>query len=657
MMSEPFVVTEVMIHDLADPVVFARGRDYLRQGAVMGLARSEGRVTARVAGSDTEPYRVRVKLGPSGVEEADCTCPYDWGGACKHVVAVLLACMEQPESLEETPALASRLSRLDADELRALLLELADEDDDVARRIERRALARETKSRVPAAVAAPLDPTPYRRQARSAMRMGRGGRYDDYYEASGAVVSGLYEVLEPVTALIEVGDGRNALVVLEAVTDEFVGALDQLYDHDGEFGSLIERLNEWWTEALLTADLTPDERREYARMLRFYDQQLSAGDYDSGLEMAAAAAEQGWDYPPLVRVLRGEITDRGAWEGKAPHYADELAEARLNVLERHGRLQEFLHLAEAESQTERFLTMLVRVGRVAEAVEKGQEWLTQPQEILVLARALHEHGDHELALQIAEHGLALKPPSGVRGGWVGVAVPRDAEEEEIDEWEEDERDEDLEGEEDEVDEDEGPFLAARRRSTPYEDSYSWPYHRAELARWLRDTAVSLGQPARARSAAMIVMQESPSLADYQALQSVAGEDWPSLQSAVLERLRTPVLARRDAAVEIFLHEHLVDDAIAALENGHLGHALVGRVVDAVLRERPEWAMNACFHQADRIIEPGSAPYYSAAAEWLGKAREAAAAGDLVAVWEKRLDEIMSRHQRKYKLMPLLKALR
>src|SRR5205814_9873889 len=141
-------------------------------------------------------------FGPSGIEETDCTCPYDWGGVCKHVVAVLLACMEQPEALEETPPLAARLARLSAEELRALLLELAEEDDDVARRIERRALARETRSRTPAPAAAPLDPAPYRRQARSAMRSVRRGRYDDYYEASGTVVSGLDEVLEPVTALI-----------------------------------------------------------------------------------------------------------------------------------------------------------------------------------------------------------------------------------------------------------------------------------------------------------------------------------------------------------------------------------------------------------------------------------------------------------------------
>ena len=85
--------------------------------------------------------------------------------------------------------------------------------------------------------------------------------------------------------------------------------------------------------------------------------------------------------------------------------------------------------------------------------------------------------------------------------------------------------------------------------------------------------------------------------------------------------------------------------------------VVPPVAPASRRAYAPSTMQACFHQADRIIEPGSAQYYQAAAEWLAKAREAAVAGGLVGEWEKRMDEIMARHQRKYKLMPLLKALR
>src|SRR2546422_1043752 len=117
-------------------------------------------------------------------------------------------------------------------------------------------------------------------------------------------------------------------------------SLEELYDEEGELGSLVEHLNEWWTEALLTADLTPDERQDWAESLREWQQTIEDSDkiYDQSLKMAVTAAEQGWDYPPLVRVLQGEITQQGAWEGEAPHYADELAVARLNILQRQGRV-------------------------------------------------------------------------------------------------------------------------------------------------------------------------------------------------------------------------------------------------------------------------------------------------------------------------------
>lgn len=51
-------------------------------------------------GTAPEPYEVKVMLGENEVLSAECTCPYDWGGACKHVVALLLTYIHQPEAFE-----------------------------------------------------------------------------------------------------------------------------------------------------------------------------------------------------------------------------------------------------------------------------------------------------------------------------------------------------------------------------------------------------------------------------------------------------------------------------------------------------------------------------------------------------------------------------
>jgi uncharacterized Zn finger protein len=43
-----------------------------------------------VEGSEFEPYQVSIRLHDGGIADAHCTCSYDRGGYCKHIVAVLL---------------------------------------------------------------------------------------------------------------------------------------------------------------------------------------------------------------------------------------------------------------------------------------------------------------------------------------------------------------------------------------------------------------------------------------------------------------------------------------------------------------------------------------------------------------------------------------
>jgi hypothetical protein len=169
------------------------------------------------------------------------------------------------------------------------------------------------------------------------------------------VLAEVQEFLPPAEELIEARQGRDALAVLEAVTEEFLKGWEEIqdYDEEGECGTLFADLGLLWAEAILTADLAAGERKSWAKRLREW--QAEVDDYldGSGFAAAALAAEQGWDDPLLVRVLQGELTPKGAWEGDAPRGADELAGARLNILEREGRLQEYLYLAQAEGQTER----------------------------------------------------------------------------------------------------------------------------------------------------------------------------------------------------------------------------------------------------------------------------------------------------------------
>ena len=129
---------------------------------------------------------------------------------------------------------------------------------------------------------------------------------------------------------------------------------------------------------------------------------------DEAFDAAQAAAIQGWDYPPLVRALQGESTGQDAMENEVPWYADDLTIARLNVLEREKRTQEYIYLAEAYGQTDLYLTMLAKLGRIPEVVDYALKYLTTPETALTVAKALWEQNELEPALQVAERGLTLK---------------------------------------------------------------------------------------------------------------------------------------------------------------------------------------------------------------------------------------------------------
>lgn len=165
------------MEQVMDPGRLQRGRRYARKGQVLSLEVKEGRVSARVQGSQRTPYRVGMELEPLGdaawarvidalaerpyfvaqllagempqeIEEAfaavkldlfpkrqelrqECNCP-DAASVCKHLAAVHYILGER---LDEDPFLLFRLRGRERDELLAALgpvPELAETDDKAA---------------------------------------------------------------------------------------------------------------------------------------------------------------------------------------------------------------------------------------------------------------------------------------------------------------------------------------------------------------------------------------------------------------------------------------------------------------------------------------------------------------------------------------------
>ena len=123
-------VTQDAVRDICTDAVFERGERYLVEGRIREIHRVDTTVTAVVSGS--RQYDVRVDLATDGFARW-CDCPYDGPGACKHVVAVLLRCVDDPPP-DDGDQLDAALDGADADELRTFLRDELAADADLRSR-------------------------------------------------------------------------------------------------------------------------------------------------------------------------------------------------------------------------------------------------------------------------------------------------------------------------------------------------------------------------------------------------------------------------------------------------------------------------------------------------------------------------------------------
>ena len=89
---------------------------------MISLVQRGDALQAKVEGSEYQPYRVRVDFDKGGIISVFCTCPYDWGGWRKHIVAALLVCFHEPETIERRPEFKDLLADLNREQLQGLLL-------------------------------------------------------------------------------------------------------------------------------------------------------------------------------------------------------------------------------------------------------------------------------------------------------------------------------------------------------------------------------------------------------------------------------------------------------------------------------------------------------------------------------------------------------
>lgn len=395
-------ISEATIRHHATAASLSRGEEYYERGAVIDLVQRGNRVDAGVEGSEVVPYRVSLQVDSGGITAVHCTCPYDYEGWCKHIVATALTWVRQPHRLEVRPTLPQLLDRLNHKQTQQLVQALVAERPELIDEIDRQVMLLSNSAPAVSVSASrrqtALDVAPFRRQVKHLLREGvsylEEGYEDDPFSEP------LLEVIEKALVFARHDDGNNAIVILAAITETLVDEWDEIRDYGGDCFPITESLNHAWAEAILTAELDSPDRVDLEVMLTAWQEAL-----DADFAMSLAALQQGWDDPELQRVLQG----RGYSDPERLElpFGQELALIRLQILDRQERQQEYLNLARTEGLMVPYLTRLAELGEIEAAMTTARERMTTAAEALALAKTLRESNHVPEALVIAQAGLSL----------------------------------------------------------------------------------------------------------------------------------------------------------------------------------------------------------------------------------------------------------
>ncbi|MGI0493823.1 SWIM zinc finger family protein [Alkalinema pantanalense CENA528] len=618
-------ITESMLKSHSTAQSFDRGQDYYRSEAVVEIIQRGGVLQALVEGSEYEPYCVQLTIDAGGIRQATCTCQYDYEGWCKHIIAVGLTCIHNSEQIETGRTIEEILEPFNLEQVKQLVVELVKDDPQIINNIELITIqleARPTQATTQKAsqqrssqTAEPLakksagrtrtrkttiDPKPFATQVRYLVR-----NTVNHWEEGGEenlLMEELPELIQSALEFSDRGDGESASIILEAITTEICRGWDDLSDYGGDAQEVLQVLDPAWAAVILTSELSEQERIDRQVQLEEWADELNAE-----FSLGSAALREGWDDERLQAVLAGESTD--LWGEERPDYADDLAQVRLAILDQQGRTVEYLRLAEAEQQIRSAMEMLIECDRISEAMAMVDR-LPTIDDAFEVAKCLRQQEAIPEALQVAEWGLTL--PKYTSDRWqtfmLDASSPSDA-----------------------------------------------PYFRYEVAQWASELAEGLGDKAKALELRVAAFKAKPNLADYQALKTLAGKQWKSLQPELLAHLRQlNIWFEAAAKVRIFLQEGLVEDAIAVVDHYH-DHDLMLQVMQAATTSHPDWVIQLGKKYAEEIMDRGKADRYDRAAKYLKQVQTAYLQSDQQASWTKYRDQLVTQHGRKRKLMGCMQA--
>ncbi len=297
-----------------DETILKRGLQYFKKGLVnepeeTGL----GEFEAIVEG--TEPYIVRISIHNDVITEHLCSCPYDMGPVCKHVVALIFH-LQQNESGIKVKAKKNSAESKKTTKKKTI----AEEVDEILGKISPESLNEYIRELCSsdrsfrqlflgrfAHLIMPETKALYARQIKSILRSVTHQGYIEY-QSMGFVGQAVFSMLENARTQAGLSNFRTAMNIACAVLEEMVKALQFADDSNGDIGGTIEIALEILNT--LAESPIPDELRR--ELLEF-----CLTNYNSGIF-------KGWDWHFDMLFLAVELVESQQESGRITALLDQV---------------------------------------------------------------------------------------------------------------------------------------------------------------------------------------------------------------------------------------------------------------------------------------------------------------------------------------------
>ena len=401
-------ISEDTLKSLSTPTSFSRGDELYQDGAIFDTSRQSNVLRGKCRGSSAPYYEIVVRLDEGGFQEAYCSCPYSFGGLCKHIIALMLTFIHSPDEFAEKKSVYELLESLSKDEIISVISKMVNRYPELYTWLQNETLVvSETSQPVQLQGKSRVSQAVYQNQIRRILRSLDGYRMSEAYWMMGDMVAQLSQIGDTAFEFLQAGDAQGALIIFSTLFIETGKGFSGFDDSDGYLSGFIEDLALPLCDAILSASLSNAERIKLYKKLEPIIRDLHSYGFDD-LDVILIAINRGWSDEPFMEA-----------EDYNPRYANSLNEVKLNILERKNHVEEYLKLCLKSGAIVRYVLKQIEIGEIDRALEVAFKNIASSSEACTVAIALREANRLSDALRLAEKGLEMEGRKNELGLWLG----------------------------------------------------------------------------------------------------------------------------------------------------------------------------------------------------------------------------------------------